>query len=197
LAAHTSEMLRLWVCLCALVAAAWVTYWLLCRMSFEEESLMPEKEVVLTVAGLRKLEAELDHLKRVKRREVAERIKQAIEFGDITENSEYDDAKNEQAYIEAKIARLENILRNARIISDEDVDTDVVRLGSRVILEDFVERDRIEYTIVGPHEADPIEMKISDESPVGKALLGHKVGDMVDVVVPAGLVRYRIMGISR
>jgi transcription elongation factor GreA len=166
-------------------------------MSFEEESLMPEKEVVLTVAGLRKLEAELDHLKRVKRREVAERIKQAIEFGDITENSEYDDAKNEQAYIEAKIARLENILRNARIISDEDVDTDVVRLGSRVILEDFVERDRIEYTIVGPHEADPIEMKISDESPVGKALLGHKVGDMVDVVVPAGLVRYRIMGISR
>ena len=158
---------------------------------------MPEKEVVLTVAGLRKLEAELDHLKRVKRREVAERIKQAIEFGDITENSEYDDAKNEQAYIEAKIARLENILRNARIISDEDVDTDVVRLGSRVILEDFVERDRIEYTIVGPHEADPIEMKISDESPVGKALLGHKVGDMVDVVVPAGLVRYRIMGISR
>jgi len=166
-------------------------------MSFEEESLMPEKEVVLTVAGLRKLEAELDHLKRVKRREVAERIKQAIEFGDITENSEYDDAKNEQAYIEAKIARLENILRNARIISDEDVDTDVVRLGSRVILEDFVERDRIEYTIVGPHEADPIEMKISDESPVGKALLGHKVGDMVDVVVPMGTVRYRIMGISR
>ena len=158
---------------------------------------MPEKEVVLTVAGLRKLEAELDYLKRVKRREVAERIKQAIEFGDITENSEYDDAKNEQAYIEAKIARLENILRNARIISDEDVDTDVVRLGSRVILEDFVERDRIEYTIVGPHEADPIEMKISDESPVGKALLGHKVGDMVDVVVPMGTVRYRIMGISR
>jgi transcription elongation factor GreA len=166
-------------------------------MSFEEESLMPEKEVVLTVAGLRKLEAELDYLKRVKRREVAERIKQAIEFGDITENCEYDDAKNEQAYIESKIARLENILRKARIISDEDVDTDVVRLGSRVILEDFVERDRIEYTIVGPHEADPIEMKISDESPVGKALLGHKVGDLVDVVVPMGLVRYRIMWISR
>lgn len=158
---------------------------------------MSEKEVVLTVAGLRKLEAELDYLKRVKRRQVAERIKQAIEFGDITENSEYDDAKNEQAFVEGKIARLENILRNARIISDEDVDTDVVRLGSKVILEDYEEKDRIEYTIVGPHEADPIEQKISDESPVGKALLGHKVGDMIDVVVPMGTVRYRIMGISR
>jgi transcription elongation factor GreA len=166
-------------------------------MSIEEESLMSEKEVVLTVAGLRKLEAELDYLKRVKRRQVAERIKQAIEFGDITENSEYDDAKNEQAFVEGKIARLENILRNARIISDEDVDTDVVRLGSKVILEDYEEKDRIEYTIVGPHEADPIEQKISDESPVGKALLGHKVGDMIDVVVPMGTVRYRIMGISR
>lgn len=159
--------------------------------------MMSEKEVVLTVAGLRKLEAELDYLKRVKRRQVAERIKQAIEFGDITENSEYDDAKNEQAFVEGKIARLENILRNARIISDEDVDTDVVRLGSKVILEDYEEKDRIEYTIVGPHEADPIEQKISDESPVGKALLGHKVGDMIDVVVPMGTVRYRIMGISR
>jgi transcription elongation factor GreA len=165
--------------------------------SFEEESLMPEKEVVLTVAGLRKLEAELDYLKRVKRREIAERIKQAIEYGDISENSEYDDAKNEQAFVEGKIARLENILRNARIISDEDVGTDVVQVGSKVILEDYDEKNRIEFTIVGPHEADPIEQKISDESPVGKALLGHRVGDLVDVVVPAGTVRYRIMGISR
>lgn len=88
-------------------------------------------------------------------------------------------------------------MRNARIISDEDVGTDVVQVGSKVILEDYDEKNRIEFTIVGPHEADPIEQKISDESPVGKALLGHRVGDLVDVVVPAGTVRYRIMGISR
>jgi len=158
---------------------------------------MPEKEVVLTVAGLRKLEAELDYLKRVKRRQIAERIKQAIEFGDISENSEYEDAKNEQAFVEGQIARLENILKNARVISDEDVGTDVVQVGSKVVLEDCDDKDRIEFTIVGSHEADPIQQKISIESPVGKALLGHKVGDLVDVVVPMGTVRYRIVEILR
>jgi len=158
---------------------------------------MPEKEVVLTVAGLRKLEAELDYLKRVKRRQIAERIKQAIEFGDISDNSEYEDAKNEQAFVEGQIARLENILKNARVISDEDVGTDVVQVGSKVVLEDCDDKDRIEFTIVGSHEADPIQQKISIESPVGKALLGHKVGDLVDVVVPMGTVRYRIVEILR
>ena len=155
------------------------------------------KDVILTPEGLEKLQEELEMLQTTRRREVAERIKEAREFGDIAENSEYDDAKNEQAFVEGKIARLENILRNARIISDEDVGTDVVQVGSKVILEDYDEKNRIEFTIVGPHEADPIEQKISDESPVGKALLGHRVGDLVDVVVPAGTVRYRIMGISR
>lgn len=160
----------------------------------KEEDMQPS---FLTREGYQKLQEELDYLRTQKRQEIADRLHEAMEGGELIENAEYEAAKNEQAFVEGKIARLENILRNARIISDEDVGTDVVQVGSKVILEDYDEKNRIEFTIVGPHEADPIEQKISDESPVGKALLGHRVGDLVDVVVPAGTVRYRIMGISR
>jgi transcription elongation factor GreA len=156
---------------------------------------MPEKEVFLTVEGLNNLEQELDHLKSVKRREVAERIKQAIEFGDISENSEYDDAKNEQAFIEGKIMELEKKLRNARII--EGVDTDKVSLGSTVIIKDLEFGDVFEYAIVGSTEADPSANRISNESPVGEALIGKTVGSVIEVNVPAGIIKYELMGLKK
>jgi len=154
-----------------------------------------EKEVLLTVEGLKKLEEELEHLKTVKRKEVADRIKQAIEFGDISENSEYDDAKNEQAFIEGRILTLEKQLRNARIIDDSELSTEVVSLGSTVVLKDLELGDILEYEIVGSMEADPIEKKISNESPVGKAVLGQKIGSVVTVEVPAGNLQYQILEI--
>lgn len=156
---------------------------------------MPEKEVFLTVEGLKNLEQELDHLKSVKRRDVAERIKQAIEFGDISENSEYDDAKNEQAFIEGKIMELEKKLRNARII--EEVDTDKVSLGSTVVIKDLEFGDVFEYAIVGSTEADPSANRISNESPVGEALIGKTVGSVIEVNVPAGIIKYELMGLKK
>jgi transcription elongation factor GreA len=156
---------------------------------------MPEKEVFLTVEGLKNLEQELDHLKSVKRRDVAERIKQAIEFGDISENSEYDDAKNEQAFIEGKIMELEKKLRNARII--EEVNTDKVSLGSTVIIKDLEFGDIFEYTIVGSTEADPSANRISNESPVGEALIGKTVGSVIEVNVPAGIIKYELAGLKK
>jgi transcription elongation factor GreA len=158
---------------------------------------MKEKEVILTVNGLKKLEDELEQLKSVKRREVAERIKQAIEFGDISENSEYEDAKNEQAFIEGRILTLEKMLRNAKIIDDENLDTEVVSIGSTVLLKDLEYGDEFEYTIVGSVEADPGANKISNESPVGKAILGQPKGSVVEVSVPAGQLKYQIMDILR
>ncbi|MDI6812142.1 MAG: transcription elongation factor GreA [Desulfitobacteriaceae bacterium] len=155
---------------------------------------MPEKEVILTVEGLKKLEDELELLKTQKRREVAERIKQAIEFGDISENSEYEDAKNEQAFIEGRIITLEKMLRNARVIDEHD-GTDSVGLGNTVLLKDLDLGDEEEYTIVGSAEADPGTNKISNESPVGKAVLGQTQGTVVEVTVPAGALRYQIMNI--
>lgn len=157
---------------------------------------MAEKEVILTIDGLKRLEEELEQLKTVKRREVAERIKQAIEFGDISENSEYEDAKNEQAFIEGRILTLEKMLRNARVIDDSDIPTDVVSVGSTVTLKDMEFGDEFKYTIVGSAEADPTENKISNESPVGKAILGQACGSIVEVSVPAGRLKYQIMGIS-
>lgn len=155
---------------------------------------MPEKEVILTVEGLKKLEDELELLKTQKRREVAERIKQAIEFGDISENSEYEDAKNEQAFIEGRIITLEKMLRNARVIDDHE-GTDTVGLGNVVLLKDMDFGDEEEYTIVGSAEADPGTNKISNESPVGKAVLGQAKGTVVEVTVPAGVLRYKIVDI--
>lgn len=158
---------------------------------------MSEKEVLLTQEGLKKLEEELENLKSVKRREVAERIKVAIGYGDISENSEYEDAKNEQAFIEGRIITLEKMLRNARIINSDDVDTNIVSIGSTVILEDLEFGDRVEYTIVGTAESDPFQNKISNESPVGKAILGQQKGAIVDVQVPAGIIQYKIIDIKK
>lgn len=158
---------------------------------------MTEKEVILTPSGLQKLEEELDNLKTVKRKEVAERIKIAIGYGDLSENSEYEDAKNEQAFIEGRIITLEKMLRNARVISDDEVNTDTVSIGSTVIVKDLEFGDEIEYTIVGSAESDPLENRISNESPVGEALLGKTKGTVVDVNVPAGVIQYEIIDIQK
>lgn len=158
---------------------------------------MTDKEVILTPSGLKKLEEELEHLKSVKRREVAERIKIAIGYGDISENSEYEDAKNEQAFIEGRIITLEKMLRNARIINEDEVNTDVVSIGSTVKLKDLEFDDIVEYTIVGSAESDPLANLISNESPVGKSLLGKQIGATVEVVVPAGVIKYEILDINK
>ncbi|WP_339060666.1 transcription elongation factor GreA [Tepidibacillus marianensis] len=158
---------------------------------------MSDKEVILTPSGLKKLEEELDHLKTVKRREVAERIKIAIGYGDISENSEYEDAKNEQAFIEGRIITLDKMLRNARIINDADVNTDVVSIGSTVKLKDIEFDEIVEYTIVGSAESDPTANMISNESPVGKALLGKQIGAIVDINVPSGVIQYEILDIKK
>ena len=159
--------------------------------------MMAEKEVLLTQNGLQKLEDELDFLKTTKRKEVAERIKIAISYGDISENSEYDDAKNEQAFIEGRIITLEKMLRNARIIGGADVDTGVVNVGATVIIKDLEFGDIVEYTIVGSAEADPTENMISNESPVGRALLGRVIGDKISVNVPVGAIEYEILEIKK
>ncbi|EGL19698.1 MULTISPECIES: transcription elongation factor GreA [Paenibacillus] len=158
---------------------------------------MSEKEVLLTQEGLKKLEEELEHLKSVKRREVAERIKVAIGYGDISENSEYEDAKNEQAFIEGRVITLEKMLRNARIVNLDEVDINTVNVGSIVTLKDLEFGDLVEYTIVGTAESDPFLNKISNESPVGKAILGKQKGAKVDVTVPAGVIQYEIMDIKK
>lgn len=158
---------------------------------------MAEKEVILSRAGLQKLEQELEYLKNVKRREVAERIKQAREYGDISENSEYEDAKNEQAFIEGRILTLEKTLRNARVLSEADGPADVVNLGSRVKLKDMEYGELEEYVIVGTLEANPAENKISNESPVGRAIMGQRVGSVVTVDAPAGAIKFEIVEVSR
>ncbi|QJW48001.1 transcription elongation factor GreA [bacterium BFN5] len=158
---------------------------------------MAEKQIMLTLEGLKKLEQKLEHLKTVRRTEVAERIKQAIEFGDISENSEYEDAKNEQAFIEGEIMTLEKMLRNSKIIEEGDIGTDVVTIGCTVKLKDLEYDEDLQYTIVGSAEADPTEFKISNESPVGQAILGQKVGSVVEVNVPAGVLKYEVLEITR
>ncbi|MGI6684314.1 MAG: transcription elongation factor GreA [Bacillota bacterium] len=158
---------------------------------------MSDKEVILTVEGLKKLEEELEQLKSVRRREVAARIKQAIEFGDISENSEYEDAKNEQAFIEGTIMALEKKLRNARVIDANDVDVATVSVGSTVRIKDMSSGEELEYTIVGSVEADPAKNKISNESPVGKALLGHIIDDVVEINVPVGTIKFKVLSIRK
>jgi len=148
-----------------------------------------QKDVILTPEGLEKLKQEIEHLSGDKRREVAERIKEAREFGDISENSEYDDAKNEQMMLEARIAALEEKLRSASVIDAAHLDADMVRVGVRVNVKDDASGKSLEYFIVGSTEADPSNNKLSNESPVGKALLGHKKGDVVDVTLPNGKSR--------
>ena len=157
---------------------------------------MVVKEVILTPEGHKKLKEEIEHLSTVKRREVAERIKQAREFGDIAENSEYDDAKNEQAMLEHRIATLEERLKSARVIEKGDVKTDVVSVGTRVRLRDVDAKETIEYTIVGSAEANPAEYKLSNESPVGRAILGRKKGETVEVAAPRGALKFKILDIK-
>jgi transcription elongation factor GreA len=144
------------------------------------------RDVILTPEGLEKLKGELEYLMITKRREVAQRIKEAREFGDIMENSEYDDAKNEQAMLEARIAQLEEKLRSASVIDSSDLSTDVVGVGSVVHVKDEKTGKSVKYTIVGSAEADPKENRLSNESPVGKALLGHRRNEQVEVPVPRG-----------
>jgi len=156
-----------------------------------------EKEVILTKEGLQKLEAELEHLKSVRREEVAERIKQAIAFGDISENSEYEDAKNEQAFIEGRIITLEKTLKNARLMEDEDIRTDVVSLGSRVTLKEMKSGREITLLLVSSVESKLKDGKISDESPVGKAILGKKVKSTVEVEAPSGKIKYKILKVQK
>jgi transcription elongation factor GreA len=144
------------------------------------------KDVILTPDGLVKLKSELEELQGPKRREVAARIKEAREFGDIMENSEYDDAKNEQAMLEAKIALLEDKLRSASVIDASELSTDEVRVGTTVHVKDEKTGKSVKYAIVGSAEANPAENKLSNESPVGRALIGHKRGATVEVAVPRG-----------
>jgi len=153
-------------------------------------------EIVLTKEGIMKLENELEHLKSEKRREVAERIKTAIAYGDISENSEYDDAKNEQAFVEGRIITLEKMLRSARVADNDSGDISVVNVGLKVVVKDLEFNVITEYLIVGPAEADVFENKISYESPVGKSLMGKAVGDHVNVSTPGGMVKFEVLAIT-
>lgn len=155
------------------------------------------EEVLITIEGLKKMEEDLEFLKTSRRKEIAGRIKQAIEFGDISENSEYEDAKNEQAFIEGQILALEQQLKNARIINEDDVQTSVVSEYCTVKIKNIDDNTEMEFQIVGSVEAKPFDGKISNESPVGHAVLGHKVGDNVEVSVPAGLLHFEILSIRK
>jgi transcription elongation factor GreA len=154
------------------------------------------KEVILTPEGYERLKQEIDYLRGDKRREVADRIRVAREFGDIAENAEYDDAKNEQAMLEHRIAQLEERLLNARVIDKKEISKDVVSIGSRVKLKDMETNKSVEYHIVGSAEANPSENKLSNESPVGKAIIGHKKGEVVEVAAPRGKLKFKILGIE-
>ncbi len=158
---------------------------------------MAGKEVILTYEGLKKLEEELEQLRGPKRMEIKERIKVALSFGDISENSEYDEAKNEQAYVEGRIAQLETMLKHARVIDEEDVSTDKVTIGSKVHLLDMEYNEEIVYAIVGSTEANPAQFKISNESPVGSALMHKKKGNVVEVAVPDGTLKFKILKIDK
>jgi transcription elongation factor GreA len=154
------------------------------------------KEVILTAEGYDKLQQEIDFLRNDKRREVADRIRVAREFGDIAENAEYDDAKNEQAMLEHKIAQLEERLLSARVITKKEISKDTVSVGSKVRLRDVQANKTFEYHIVGSAEANPAEHKLSNESPVGKAIIGHKKGETVEVTAPRGTLKFKILDIK-
>ena len=158
---------------------------------------MEEKEVILTQEGYDNLEKELEYLKTEKRVEIAERIKVALGFGDLSENSEYDEAKTAQSENEVKIAELENKLRHAKIIDEKDIDTKTVQIGNTVQLHDIEFDEDVEYTIVGSTEVNLAENRISNESPIGRALLGAKKGATVDVEAPAGIIQYKILSIKK
>jgi transcription elongation factor GreA len=154
------------------------------------------KDVILTPEGYKKLQAEIDFLSTDKRREIADRIREAREFGDIAENAEYDSAKNEQAHLEARIAMLEERVKSARVVTKKEIKTGEVSIGTKVRLRDVKGNKTIEYYIVGSAEADPSENKLSNESPVGKAIMGKKKGETVEVTAPRGTIKFKIMDIK-
>lgn len=158
---------------------------------------MEEKDVILTQEGFDKLEKELNYLRTEKRAEIAERIKVALGFGDLSENSEYDEAKNAQAENEAKIAEYENKVRHAKIIDEKDIDTEIVQIGNTVKVLDIEFNEKVEYTIVGSTEVNLAENKISNESPLGAALLGAKKNQTIEVNAPAGIMKYKVLAITK
>ena len=158
---------------------------------------MSEQAVILTREGLKQLEEELEYLRAVKRQEVAERLKEAIALGDLSENSEYDDAKNEQAFMEGRILELEKMIRNAKIIEEGEQQEGAVTVGSLVTVKDIEFDEITEYRLVGTVEADPMNNRISNESPVGRALLGHKAGEIIEVEAPVGVIKLEIVEVSR
>ena len=155
------------------------------------------KKNIMTYEGIKKLEEELEYLKTVRRKEITEKIKVALGYGDLSENSEYDEAKNDQAFNEGRIIQLENMLKNAVVVDESEIPTDKVSVGSIVKVMDYEFDEEVEYTIVGSAEADPMNFKISNESPVGSALLGKKVGDVVEVTVPSGVSKFEVLEIRR
>lgn len=158
---------------------------------------MAEKKNILTYEGLKKLEDELQDLKVNQRREIAQKIKEAREQGDLSENAEYDAAKDEQRDIEARIEQIEKILKNAEVVLDEEVDLEKINIGCLVRVLDMEYEEEEEYKIVGSSEASSLQGKISNESPIGRALIGAKVGDVVDVEAPAGVIQYKVLSIHR
>jgi len=158
---------------------------------------MQAKKVILTYEGLRKYEDELEYLKVEKRQEIAQKIKEAREQGDLSENAEYDAAKDEQRDIEARIEELEKMLKNAEVVVEEEVDTETISIGCKVKILHVESNEEYEYVITGSTEANSFEGKISNESPVGKALLGKKIGDIAEAIVPAGTVQYKVLGIQK
>ena len=158
---------------------------------------MIDREIILTPEGLQRLKEEIEYLSSVKRDEVADRIRAARDFGDISENSEYEDAKNEQAILEARIYALGERLRSAIVIDSESISTDRVGVGTKVTLQDMQAGDVVQYVIVGSAEADPTALKLSNESPVGRAIIGHKPGDKVTVVVPRGSKKFKVLAIEK
>lgn len=158
---------------------------------------MAEKQVLLTADGLRAFEEELEYLKSVKRKDIADKIKVALSFGDLSENSEYDEAKNEQAQVESRIAQIEAMLKNVKIIDESEITTEVVSVGTKVTVFDADFDEEEVYQIVGSTEANPDKGLISDESPVGKALIGASIGDTVEVETPGGITRFKVLHISK
>ncbi|GKX28352.1 transcription elongation factor GreA [Vallitalea longa] len=158
---------------------------------------MPDKKVILTYGGLRELEDELQNLKVFRRKDVAEKIKDARAQGDLSENAEYDAAKEEQGEIETRIVEIEKILKNAEVVDEEEISLDIISVGCKVKIYDLEFEEEIDYAIVGSTEADPLNYKISNESPVGSALIGSKVGDLVEVETPNGVIRVKVLDIHR
>lgn len=155
------------------------------------------KQTILTQEGLQTLEDELELLKTVRRREIAEKIKVALSFGDLSENSEYDEAKNEQGMVEARIAEIEQILSNVRILDADELSTETINVGNKIILEDLTYGDKLSFHIVGSKEVDVDKGKISDESPLGSACIGAKIGDIVEYDAPAGVMKFKVIDISK